>query len=957
MAGQLPNLYRYLSKIKRAGGRPQAPGPAAKKSTPVTKLKRSEIEKIRKIVGLNNPALNAQMQAQYGPRAVEVGRGGQFNYPNTFNSRTPTIGLEGALAAGAELAAKTVPANDINKRALVQRIVFEKALQEYTLKLQDHERYQGAKHPGVAPVAPRLGDSRTAEQMILDRTGITPDLPFAEVLARLDDINPGNYGDNYQIQGVLGKIAENHMTSRVKGDSIEQRAAGDSWDDFNVWDRAVQPDQRTIRDSVLAGQGRRTPQLLRGKIPGVDNNYYGQAVGEDPRVSPTLGTLMQRTFGILPVDWIPDDVRSANKLGNQTADGMELSFLMKLLAGGGMGPEPKVLHLDNTLSREGLQADLAADVRKRVKQRFGDGGDLSHLAKYFVDQGYNKLGLQGRLMKVHPARAMATAYAANDLMNAKMVARDGGVHVRDNVLNQLDGLRDSAATEDARRVVSKLQDQFAADPRRYHTGLPSRTVKVGVPLVQDGLGAVERGLLKFKGPTDPVNKDRITLRAKPPTQQVQRRFEEKLLASSVDRTRDPGDIPNDPGDSKYIKKSPVVNQERTALDGGEVVPKQALANAKAAGNFLYGGKVPVGAFLPLKNRVKGAAREAGSKIGARALSGETNEANRFNKNKDPKGLDAYEVQPHVLLDLEGQLKKAQKDLASNPKDATLANRVQRLTEDFNSRATFLRNATGKKNLNLSQWFTQWKNEQMGPMGARHLKREIKPGEAQLHDYRKAEDPKLYPDRESTAPAIQRVVEREIGEITNSPEDRESRRLIGGRLMGQSRDRRAAFVNKKLRETANPEDRKRYFYENLPEAKAKSDTVKAFQDPESYLRRKLFADPKGPLKLRVLGGKNDPNYQKGKTPDGKFTKFYKRPLTTRELDVPKSKPEAPEGKPYEAAKGPGPGQVDKPRKVGNREDQIVRKFNPFQRALTMRSKETPLIKKPKNPYLRLIPVRP
>jgi hypothetical protein len=99
-----------------------------------------------------------------------------------------------------------LPMDDINKRALVQRIAFEKALQEYTLKLQDHERYQGAKHPGVAPVAPRLGDSRTAEQMILDRTGITPDLPFAEVLARLDDINPGNKGDNYAIQGVLGKM-------------------------------------------------------------------------------------------------------------------------------------------------------------------------------------------------------------------------------------------------------------------------------------------------------------------------------------------------------------------------------------------------------------------------------------------------------------------------------------------------------------------------------------------------------------------------------------------------------------------------------------------------------------------------------------------------------------------------------------------------------------------------------
>jgi hypothetical protein len=689
-------------------------------------------------------------------------------------------------------------------------------------------------------VAPRLGDSRTAEQMILDRTGITPDLPFAEVLARLDDINPGNKGDNYAIQGVLGKIAENHMVPRAKGESFEVRGAADSWDDFNVWNSAVQAKQQSLRDAVLAGQGR---GITRAKIPGVENNYYGHAVGDDPNlVSPTLGTLMQRMFGILPVDWIPDNVRSANKLGSQTADGMELSFLMKLLAGGGMGPEPRVLHLDNTLSREGLQADLAADVRQRVKQRFGDGGDLSHLAKYFVDKGYNKLGLQGRLMKVHPARAMATAYAANDLMNAKMVARDGGVHVRDNVLNQLDGLRDSATTEDARRVVSKLQDEFAADPSRYHTGLPSRTVKVGMPLVQDGLGAVERGLLKFKGPTEPVNKDRITLRAKPPAQQVQRRFEEKLLAGSIDRTRDPGDIPNDPGDSKYIKKSPLVNQERTALNGGEVVPKQALANAKATGDFLYGGKVPVGAFLPLKNRVKGAAREAGSKIGARALSGETNEANRFNKNKDPKGLDAYEVQPHVLLDLEGQLKKAQKDLASNPKDATLANRVQRLTEDFNSRATFLRNATGNKNLNLSQWFTRWKNEQMGPVGARHLKREMKPGEAQLDDYRKREDPKLYPDRQSTAPAIQRVVEREIGEITNSPEDRESRRLIGGRLMGQSRDRRAAFVNKKLRETANPEDRKRYFYENLPEAKAKSDLSKALKDPESFQNR-LLKDPK------------------------------------------------------------------------------------------------------------------
>jgi len=744
---------------------------------------------------------------------------------------------------------------------LADQIEFEEALRDYNLKLQNHERFQGVPHPGRAPDRnhfygkdmgiPDLGAG--AEELILRKAGVTPGMSNAEALQLLDNIEiPGMREDlEFKILGAAADAAESHFARDLKGYHEEIQGKANSFDDSLRWQRNQVQSQRGIRDTLVDPDHNRLrarpprAQVYR-PLPGAESNYYGLAEGVDPRKSPVLAKMMQKLFGILPIDRIDPQIKADNNLGSQTVDGAELALMMKLLGGGALGPELKYVQLHNTLNRKGMESSLTDPLKRRIFDHFKDGGDWSKLAMFSKNKaGFPILTLQGRQMKTHPGRAMLSAYAANDLMNAAMVARGNGVHVRDNVLNQLDGLRDSAATEHARKVVTELQDQFAADPSRYHTGLPSRS----------------HGVF------------------------LDREFKQDLMEREIQRSRDNTEAPDDR--VQYQKPEDMVEME----DRKQPTRRELLQSVIKGERFKTGKSF-------LKNHGK-----------------ETYEQRRFDKSIKDEEFAVSAMYPNQPL----HPRKLVEDLRAmaNTQDPE---KRKALEADLTQRVRYIQQGRGEQPTNdLYNWITRYDREQGGYGGERARKRKInKPSDAALFDLQAKDTAKEFPDRPlqtkpRTVQGFLSVARKMHPDFDTWPASHQS--VVINKIAAQSNKKakteQATYIDQKLKSQVTPEARNRYFYKNLPGLKAKSDINKALKDPESFqskLKRSESMEP------------------------------YRKKSFLRRMVI--KGPPPPEGKPYEVDKGPGVGQVTPvTRKLETPEpkDRIVRVFNPFQRARTLRDK--------------------
>ena len=933
-----PEQAIRIMKLIMGGGRPPTPGPLAKAKKPIGKKDREKLRAVGKDSSPLPPGIQAQIEAEYGPSGPLIARGIQHNYPKQGTaplfhaedaSYSPEVmGLEAQIQRWFN--EQRVPPKpnlerdpyDVSPEDLARQMAYEKERRITEAQIKDAQVLKGVQDPGANTANIMAGmtpgpDGRSVDEMLRHRAGIHDGMSYNQVLEALDRINPGNQGDaNFAEQIALAHLFRDYAYPQFGSTGKEVQSSSPSFDDFLEHERA------TLYSRKQMAEARRFAPLV---TPSVDDPYYGKASGTSSRLSPTFGTVMKNTFSMMPHKQFDDDVRQANKLGVLTPRGFKTALMMKMFGGPMMGLHPERLHLDNSLRTGGATTpDMVAEAMREIKARFGDAGDARDIATHNVvgPKKFNQLWFPEAPMAANPNAALAGADAANGLMRADTIKFQGH-NVNQRVLEAMDNLRSHARSPKLAGILSNLQDEFYKNPDLAHTGFKPKPTAVSMAQVGPEYGrAVDTAEVRKRqraarnedqGSKKSTNKDLVVLKR---TKDIPRTWAQQQL-SNIDGPPDLT-VPKDPGDSNR-RLATFVNQERPTKDGGPVVPPEKLEGARAAGDFLW-KKTPPQVFLPMKRRVKEAAREAGSRIGARNLSGETSEQKRFNKSVEGKELLHPDLSPWKIDALDKQIVALR---AAN--DPNQSDKLERLVAESTRRKEYIRTMDGGSGDTLDQWYSNWKSRQIGMGGERAFKKTISPGEAQLHDFRTKESAEpIGPDRERTPKGIYRkaVLEADnLGVDTDSPEFEDVVRSVAKKQVGPALKRDREFIDEKLK-TTGLQNKRLALAKNLPSRLVKRDVGAAIKDPESFVSR-------------FLKGARENAYKNTKSKNIAAS-------TVR----PRVQP--PTGTPATPSEGPGRGQLDEPHKLDLTDNRkgggIVRVFNPLKRARSLRDKppvQTPL----------------